>query len=101
MEKAASFHPVAQTNKLVEAVVILGDRGVRVIGFCDDAELVVGVVTPALISNLQNAPTLIVVAVTTQDAASLQDFSKLIPNVILESSRTSFLVFETILPFGS
>ncbi len=52
MEEAPSLDGVAEAHELVEAVVVLGDGGVRLVGLNDDGELVVGVLASAVVSEL-------------------------------------------------
>jgi len=55
MEEAVSFYAVIEPNQLVEPVVVLADREIRLVSFRDDRQLVVGILPSPLIADLQDA----------------------------------------------
>jgi hypothetical protein len=93
MEEAPSFGAVVQPDELIEAVVVLGDGRIGGVGFGDYTQLVVGVLAPAFVADLQDASAVVVVAVAAQDIGSFANFSELVADVVQELRRDAGLRF--------
>ena len=91
MEEAPSLVAIVQPNELVQPEVVLADGGVGGVGLGDDAQLVVGVLAPALVSDLQNAAAIEVVAVPSENRTTLADLAQLISDVVVERCGRSVL----------
>ena len=62
-----SLATVIDADELVHPVVVFRDGVVDLVGFGDHRELIVGVLPPPVVSDLQNAATLVVVAVAAEN----------------------------------
>ena len=67
MEETAPFDPIVQADQLVQPIVVLRNRLAGVTRFGNHRQLVIGVVNPAVVPDLQNPPAVVVVPIPTED----------------------------------
>jgi hypothetical protein len=78
VEETPPFTAIVEADELVHPVVVLADGGMGGVGLGDDRELVVGVLAPSVVSDLQNPATVVVIPVAAQDASAFADLTELV-----------------------